>query len=266
MSRAATRRTLARATAISVVAIAGMVQLSGTGQPVTAQPHSSWQTIAAPPLSPRTDALGVRVGHRVLVLGGRAAGGAALRDGASYDVETGRWRHLRTPVALTSADAAVAAAGVAVVRHVGAAGVAWWSFDPTPGAWTRLRGVPAGAAAPYAFGSEVYALAGRRVVLFSVALDRWTPLPPDPWRPALSHGRVTAGRDGTVVTGRPGVSRSVVADRWDGTRWRRTTRGPVVPTGPTLLPAGADRRTATTVPLSGRLLVVSRGRAWIHTP
>ena len=73
MSRGTTRRALARCTGVLAVAIAAMVQLSGTGQPVTAQPHSSWQTIAAPPLSERSDALGFRVAHRVLVVGGRGA-------------------------------------------------------------------------------------------------------------------------------------------------------------------------------------------------
>ena len=264
MSRGTTRRVLARLAGISAVAIAGMVQLSGTGQPVTAQPHDSWQSIAVPPLSARTDALGVRVGHRVLVLGGRGPAGTALRDGASYDVQTGRWRRLPTPVGLTSSDRAAAAAGVALVRHTGATGVTWWAFDPTPGTWTRLREVPRGAAAPFAFGSEVYAIAGRRVVVFSVALDRWTTLPPDPLRPAFHGLRVGVSRAGTVVTGHIRAG-GLVADRWSGTRWERVQAslgGPHV--GP-LLPAGVARRGATVVPLAGRLLVVNRGQAWIHT-
>ena len=249
---------------ISAVAVAGMVQLSGTGQPVTAQPHDSWQSIAAPPLSARTDALGVRVGHRVLVLGGRGPAGTALRDGASYDVETGRWRRLPTPLGLTSSDRAVAAAGVALVRHTGATGVTWWAFDPTPGTWARLRGVPRGAGAPFALGSEVYAIAGRRVVVFSVALDRWTPLPPDLLRPALRGRRVSVSRAGTVVSGHAGCC-GLVADRFSGTRWERAQASPGGhPVGPRL-PVGVARRGATVVPLAGRLLVVSRGQAWIHT-
>ena len=264
MERRTARRALARAVTVSVVATAGMVLLSGTGQPVTAQPHSSWQAIAAPPLSPRTAALGVRVGHRVLVLGGRDAAGSALGDGAAYDVQTGRWRHLRAPVGLTRSDRAAAAAGVLVVRRATQGKASWWAFDPTGWIWNRLRGVPAGARAPTAFGSEVYAVAGRHVVVFSVAIDRWTGLPADPLRPALHHRRVTAGRQGTAVTGRAG--RAQVTDTWDGTRWRRTAAALPGAQTRALLPAGVDRRTATSVQLGGRLLVVSRGHAWIHSP
>ena len=184
-------------------------------------------------------------------------------------MQTGRWRKVRAPAGLTSSDEAVAAAGVAVVRDAGPAGARWWAFDPTPGTWRRLTGVPAGATAPEAFGSEVYALAGRRVVVYSVALDRWTPLSPDPLRPALVHRQVGASRAGTVVTGRAGAAGALVADRWDGTRWRRTSAAPTPATPPGLppdIPPGVDRRTSTVVPLGGRLLVVSRGVAWIHSP
>jgi hypothetical protein len=264
MERRTARRALARAVTVSAVATAGMVLLSGTGQPVTAQPHSSWQAVAPPPLSSRADALGVRVGHRVLLLGGRDTADVALGDGAAYDVQTGRWRHLPTPVGLSSADRAAAAAGVVVVRHAAQGGASWWAFDPTPGTWTRLRGVPTGAQAPTAFGSEVYAVAGPHVVVFSVAIDRWTALPADPLRPALRHRKVTAGRHGTVVTGRAGPVRA--ADTWDGTRWRRTAADLPAAGTATLLPAGVDRSTATAVRLGGRVLVLAGGHAWIHSP
>lgn len=264
MSSSTTRRVLARAAVVALGAVVGMVLLSGSGQPVTAQTHASWQPIAAPPLSVRTDALGVLVGHRVLVLGGRGADGVPLRDGASYDVHTGRWRHLRTPLALTAADDAVAAAGVAVVRHAGPTSATWWVFDPTPGTWIRLRGVPDRAGAPAAFGSEVYAIAGRHVVVFSVALDRWTPLPDDPHRPALTGRRVAASRVGIVVTGHVPGSSAVVQDRWDGLSWHRDHTVSAAPPEKGPLPAGVAASGATRVRADGRWLVVARGRAWIR--
>lgn len=264
MSGGTTRRVLTRAAVVALGAVVGMVLLSGTGQPVTAQTHASWQPIAGPPLSVRNDALGVLVGHRVLVLGGRGAEGVPLPDGASYDVHTGRWHHLRTPIALTAADNAVAAAGVAVVRHAGPRSTTWWAFDPTPGIWTRLRGVPAGAGAPTAFGSEVYAIAGQHVVVFSVALDRWTPLPVDRHRPSLTGRRVAASRAGIVVTGHAPGSAAVVEDRWDGLTWHRHRGGTAPHPERRPLPAGVAASGATRVRADGQWLVVSSARAWIR--
>ncbi len=264
MSGGTTRRVLARAAVVALGAVVGMVLLSGSGQPVTAQPHASWQPIAAPPLSVRTDALGFLVGHRLLVLGGRGAEGVPLRDGASYDVHTGRWRHLRTPLALTAADDAVAAAGVAVVRQAGPTSATWWVFDPTPGTWARLRGVPDGAGAPVAFGSEVYAIAGRHVVVFSVALDRWTPLPVDRHRPSLTARHVAASRAGIVVTGHARGSSAVVLDRWNGVAWHRTRSVSATHHEPGPLPAGVAATGAIRVRVGGQWLVVAGARAWIR--
>ena len=123
-------------------AAVGAVLLSGSDQPVTAHVFARWQQLATPPLSPRTDALGVHVGHRVLVLGGRQ--GSVLRDGATYDLRTGMWRHLRMPVAVTDRDHAVAAAGVAVLRHARPGRPAtWWRYDPRIDVWSRMRHLPA---------------------------------------------------------------------------------------------------------------------------
>jgi|1186.fasta_scaffold96410_2 hypothetical protein len=271
MTRPSAPRVTSRALATLLGAVVGVVLLSGSDQPVTAHPYPRWQALAAPPLSPRTDALGVRIGQRVLVLGGVRSGTHRLRDGAAYDLRTGIWHRLRTPVPVTDRDDVVVAAGVAVLRHVRTGQAAsWWSCDPGGrGRWARLRHLPARLSAqPSAFGSEVYALSGRRVVVYSVLLGRWTRLPADPLRPVLRDGRVTASVAGTVVHGYAGRSRAAVADRWDGLAWHRTrdTASGAAGTAADLLPAGVPRRGATSIPVGTRLVVVSGNHAWIHTP
>ena len=225
-------RVMGRVLVTLLGAAVGAVLMSGSDQPVTAHAYPRWQELAAPPLAPRSDALGVRVGHRVLVLGGVGSHGVALRDGASYDLRTGTWRRVVTPVATTTRDVAVAAAGVAVLRH------ARYRADGRvvavrPSVATCGRGCTRylrSASAPSAFRSEVYAVAGRHVEVYSVQLGRWTPLPADPVRPRLTHGRVRASLHGTIVTGYAGESRSLVADRWDGLSWHRVPRLAAGPT------------------------------------
>jgi hypothetical protein len=247
--------------ALLVVTAAGVAVLSGSGQPVTAHAYPHRQELPAPPITPRTHALGVHAGHRVLVLGGSRPGVPALRDGAAYDLRTGRWRPLRTPLAVTDRDTAVVASGVVVLQHRGSEGAGlWWRYAVRQDAWSRLRHLPAHLHAPSAFGSEVYALSGRRVVVYSVQLGRWTRLAPDPLRPVLRHATVAASRGGTVVTGLTTAHpRRPIADRWDGIRWRR---GPA-PGSPSVT---APRDGSTRVRVGGRTVVVRGGRAWIRLP
>jgi hypothetical protein len=255
------RRTLCRALVVALAAALGAVLLSGSDQPVTANSYPHWQELPAPPLAARTHALGVPVGHRVLVLGGHRDGTAMLRGGASYDLRTGAWSRVRTPVAVSDHDAAVAAGGVVVMRHRRPGLPAtWWRYDVRRDAWSRMRDLPRRLSTPSAFGSEVYAVSGRRVVVYSVQLGRWTALPADPDRPALDHATVAASRDGTIVTGHtPGRPHRVLADRWDGLRWQRSR---VTSTEEvTAAPDGATR-----VRLGGRTLVVRDGHAWIRLP
>lgn len=251
------RRVLWRMLVTLLLAAAGASFLSGSGQPVTAVPYPRWQEIAPPPLSPRADALGIQVGHRVLVLGGPGPAGA--RDGAAYDVHTGLWRRLRSPIPVTDSDRAAVAAGVVVLRHERPGRRAsWWRYDVRLGTWTRMRHLPPHLGGPTAFASEVYALSGRRVVVYSVQLGRWTPLTRDPLRPALRRARVSVSRAGTVVTGTTGPRSRAVADRWDGLRWRRSAAAP-------LLQGGAAGR-GIRLDVGGRTFVVRRGRAWIRLP
>lgn len=255
------RRAMTRAGATLLAALLGAALLSGSDQPVTAQSLSHWQELARPPLTPRTHSLGVHVRHQVLVLGGVRPGLPKLRSGAAYEVRTGRWRSLRTPVALSDRDTAVVAAGIVVVRHLRHRRPAtWWRYDVRQDAWSRLGGLTFRLSHPTSFGSEVYALSRRRVYVYSVQLDRWTPFPPDPFRPLLLDRTITASLTGTLVTGHPaGHPDRLLADRWDGLRWHRSRSTSAPPV--TAPPDGATR-----VRIGGRTLVVRGGRAWIRLP
>jgi hypothetical protein len=123
-----------------------------------------------------------------------------------------------------------------------------------------MRDLPPRLTAPSAFGSEVYAMSGPRVVVYSVQLGRWARLPIDRSRPTLRHATVTASREGTVVTGHlPDHPHRVFADRWDGLRWHRGRETSIQEV--TAPPDGATR-----VHLGGRTLVVRDGQAWIRLP
>lgn len=256
MSRRTTRRVLAWVAGVPLGAVVGMVLLSGSGQPVTAHAYPHWQPIAPPPLSPRTDPLGVHVGHWVLLLGGRH-GASRPRDGAAYDLRTGIWRHLPTPVALSGRDVSVAVGRALVVGSGQGAGSSWWYLDPGRQAWSRMTGVPAPLRAPSAFAGALYALSGRRVEVYSTQLDRWTTLPPDRLTPPLHGTRVTASRTGTTVSGR--AAGRLVADRWDGLRWTRSAATPApAPSGH----SGGEVR----LDVGGRVFLVRDDRAWIRLP
>jgi hypothetical protein len=246
-------RLLTRALATVVSVFFGVALLSGTGQPVGAHTYPRWQELAAPPFAPQMRSLAVQAGSRVLVLGGGSDGPG---DGAAYDLRTGRWQRLRPPMAVTDRDTAVYAAGVVVLRHVGSGQTRWWRYEPGRDTWSPLGRLPARLSAPSAFRSEVYALSGRRVVVYSVQLDRWTSLPADGHRPALRDRSVTASRRGTVVVGR--ADGRWTADRWDGLRWHRSTTTPREATPPT---GGSTR-----LDLGGRLFVVRGDRAWLRLP
>jgi hypothetical protein len=253
------RRAGYRAGAVVLASIVGAALLSGSDQPVTANSYPHWQALPSPPLAARTHALGVAAGHRVLVLGGLRAG-RPVHGGAAYDLRTGIWRRVTTPMAVTDADSATVAAGVVVVRHPRPGGSSWWRYDVREGTWSRMRDVPPRLSVPSAFGSEVYAVSGRRVGVYSVQLRRWTMLPADPRSPALRDATVAASRAGTVVTGRlPGSHGRLVADRWDGVRWHRSRVQAAAPV--TAPPSGETR-----VSLGGRTLVVEGDRAWIRLP
>src|SRR5262245_3838806 len=256
------RRTGCRVLATLVAALAGAVLLSGSDQPVRAQPYPHWQELPAPPLSPRLDRIGVQLGHRLIVLGGRG--------GAIYDLQTGVWRPLRTPVPVSRRDQVVTAAGVAVLRHPRAGRTAsWWILHPRSDTWSRMRHLPSRlSGSPSAFGSEVYVLSERRVAVYSTQLGRWTRLPADRLRPVLKDARVTASAAGTVVRGYAGRSRTPFTDRWNGVAWQRTPAGAAdrEAGGTWLLPPGVPRHGATSIRVGTRLVVVSGSHAWIHTP
>jgi hypothetical protein len=235
------RRLLAGAAAAAVsVAVGG--SLVGTGRVAVGPSHGqgAWRELPAPPLSPRADAVSVWTGREVIVLGGDSdpcppnadcqSAPRELRDGAAYDPATGAWRAIPpSPVPVGPGDRLVAADGVAVLRHWRPHGSSWFTYEPDHNRWSRIGGVPTGVGdLPSAIGPRVYAPVGRRVAVYDVKRFRWALLPPDRNRPALAQRRVTATAEGPVVTGfdatRPNDGRSpsiVLADVWDGSRWRR---------------------------------------------
>jgi hypothetical protein len=153
-----------------------------------------------------------------------------LRDGAAYDPGTNSWRVIApAPVAVGPGDRLVAADGVVVLRSARPHGSIWFTYEPDLDRWSRIDGVPAGVGdQPSAIGPRVYVTAGRRVAVYDVGRLRWSLLPPDPIRPALTERTVTATGAGPVVTGvdstRPNDGRTpslLLADVWDGSSWRR---------------------------------------------
>jgi hypothetical protein len=236
------RRLAVGVAALAVLAVALGGTLLGTGRVSVGPSHSSgdWRELPSPPLSPRANALAVWTGAEVVVIGGEehpcppgadcARSPDELSDGAAYDPETDAWRAIApAPVAVGPGDRLVAAGGVVILRHWREHGSGWFGYDPRADAWSRITPPPTDVGdLPSALGSQVYAVAGRHVVVYDVHADAWTLLPADEIEPALSQRRVTATPVGPVVTGvdatRPndGTTPSLVlADRWDGSQWRR---------------------------------------------
>ncbi len=237
------RRLAVAAAAVAVVAVAVGGSLVGTGR-VTIGPSGDtghWRELPAAPLSPRADALGAWTGHEVIVLGGVAnecppnadncAGptDAPMRDGAAYDPATNTWRRIAdAPVAVGPGDRLVAAGGSVILRHWREKGSDWFEYDPRVNDWTSIApGMDVGDL-PSAYGSKVYAIAGKHVLVFEVDQGRWHSLPADPIRPRLTQRRVTATPYGPVITGYDSsqpqdgtVANPVIADLYDGSSWRR---------------------------------------------
>jgi hypothetical protein len=238
----ARRRLVVGAAAVVVVAVAVGGTLVGTDRISVGPSHTigHWRELPTPPLTPRADAQGVWTGREVVVVGGEtdpcppnADCGVAsdeLRDGAAYDPTTNSWRPIPpAPVPVGPGDRLVMADGVVVLRHALPHGSSWFTYEPDHNRWSPIDGVPRGVGdLPSAIGPRVYAPTGRRVAVYDVTRFRWSLLPPDRIRPALTQRRVTATSVGPVVTGldstQPNDGRTpsvVLADVWDGRAWHR---------------------------------------------
>jgi hypothetical protein len=236
------RRLSVGAAAGAVIAVAVGGTLLGTGH-VSVGPSDDrghWRELPAPPLSPRADAQAVWTGAEVLVVGGEnhpcppgadcAVISDDIRDGAAYDPGTDTWHRIAdAPVPVTAGDRLVEAGGQVVLRHERDGGSDWFVYDPDADDWSRIPDVPDGIGdPPSAIGTNVYAMVGHRVAVYSVGPSDWTLLPPDPIQPALAQRAVTATDVGPVVTGvdstQPNDGRTpslLLADVWDGSHWRR---------------------------------------------
>ncbi|MFC4045518.1 hypothetical protein ACFO1B_44510 [Dactylosporangium siamense] len=164
----------------------------------------SWAAVAAGPLSPRHDALGVWDGRRFVVVGGSAgvpcppqadcAPTPALTDGAAYDPAAGTWQPIpAAPVPLGPGDQLVAAGGrlYALTRDaafLGYDGAAWTTLPSPPGAGQLLDagGTPVLVAGTDEHGATVDAA-------FDAAKGAWRVLPDDPLGPSFNRMAVWAG-------------------------------------------------------------------------
>jgi Galactose oxidase, central domain len=163
-----------------------------------------WRRLAAAPLSPRVGHSAVWTGNRLLVWGGRVAGGGARADGAAYDPAGDRWSRLPpAPVAGRFGHAAV---------------------------WTGSELLVWGGLRPVRSGTSEVALADGAA--YQPATRRWRPIAPAPFAgdtalwtgtELLAFGRVGAG---------PAARLGVAAYRPPSGRWRRLEASP--------LPAGDE--------------------------
>ncbi len=241
-ARMRTRRRLALGAAAAVVAaVAVGGTLIGTGRVTVTPSHSMghWRQLPTPPLSPRAYAVSVWTGREAVFVGGEehpcppnadcALAASGRSDGAAYDPETDTWRRISpAPVPVDSGDRLLAAGGRVVLRHYPRSGhpASWWVYDPAADSWGRAAQPPRGTRdLPSSYGSLVYEVDGRRVVVYDVRTDTWSSLPRDPGASVLIRRRVTATPAGPVLTGLPAYNGlgpdTVLADLYDGHRWRR---------------------------------------------
>jgi hypothetical protein len=235
-----TRRRLAVGLAAAAsVAVAVGGTLVGTGH-VAIGPsggQGSWRRLPTPPLSPRADALAVWTGKEVVVVGGDThpcppnadcLASRGRHDGAAYDPGTRTWRRIApAPVQVGPGDRLVSAAGRVILRHQRPHGSRLLVYDPAADRWSEVPALLDDL--PSAIGDDVYGLRHGRVVVYDATRGVWDhSIPRDAITPRLVERRVTATAYGPVVSGydssRPhdGTSASVVvADVFDGTRWRR---------------------------------------------
>jgi hypothetical protein len=202
----------------------------------------TWIRLPSPPLAPRTDALAVWTGSRVIVLGGhtdmRSSSEPVYGDGAAYDPATGDWTHIAAPAgapagqldfvgALQSGHLLYAFApwtGVSANHHY-VSGVDTFAYDLGSGSWRTVRSGPiSGAPVEMDWTGRYFLLQfetpGRSGVpgcsLCSGSLHSYL------WDPLSGAGRLTQ-----VPFGPYGVVWA-----WTGNALLALDNGPVVGTGP----------------------------------
>lgn len=210
-----------------------------------------WERLQDAPLSPRTDAIVERLGHRVIVVGGRETYDCSgqktcvpppsLFDGATYNLETDQWTVIADPI--TDSSKTAISGGEAVVSgdrlyllsdvprriHEYDAGKDAWTSFPRP---------------PHTYrGPDTWAATDRFVYLTrsdnvpDTGIDRlnlrtktWTTLPPSPHGPRLSLRTLLPTRGGLVVAGSPvddgAKVMPPVVERFRNGRWSRFTPAP----------------------------------------
>jgi hypothetical protein len=251
-SRIRTRRTVAAIglTGAMVVAIAvassWLSSIRESSQP--ASPIGQWHTLPAPPLSPRSNALGLWTGHEVLYIGGdtqpcapvvscdaqvvNPAGPGtehATRTGAAYNPTTNSWRTISpAPGYVDGGTQAVYADNHTFLDTTRG----WFSYSIAHDTWKKFTPRWDPGEGLSVLGSRIMGLSHGQVVVYDVVTGAWTTYPVDPIRPRLGGPIVTATSSGPVLAGydstKPyGVHHApqTLVDTWDGHRWRRLTPG-----------------------------------------
>ena len=254
--RGRTRRLTGGLVALSAAAVVAVALLATALVPSRPAPAATparpvdalrgWTVLPAAPLSPRSLPVTVSVGTQALVIGGdagpvcppnadcvRPAGYEALRDGAAYDVATGRWHRLAdAPLPIYGGRPAVVAGVVHLLvgrdgTHLG--------YDVAADRWSRLPDPPGSEGhrptALVAAGDRLIAYSGvtdRPDLLYDPAARTWSALPKSPLEPAFDRQYVWTGRSLVLLAAAdvpqpggasPSFQRAAVLDL-DSRRWR----------------------------------------------
>ncbi|MCY1137094.1 hypothetical protein OWR29_03725 [Actinoplanes sp. Pm04-4] len=254
--------TAVAAVACGVLALAGCAQ---PAEPAAEEAAEGWQQVAAGPLSPREQALGLWTGREVLLIGGSdappcppnascAVNPAPLTDAAALDPATGLWRPIAAPPApVLGAQGVVIGSTVYVLPYQPRAALLGYRVDQDK--WSQLAAPPTftGGYGLVAAGDRLVAYSGSdengpdRDYLFDPATKKWTALPDDPLGAGFDRHLAWGGRELLLFDHKlvpnpnadgPALTRVAALDLDRGT-WRKLPDLPMLSTGPWLA-AGAE--------------------------
>lgn len=221
----------------------------GDGDPAPAP--ADWTRLPEPPLSPRTGGVAGWTGSEAIFVGGETDNlcppGADCsrrttyaRDGAAYNPVRDRWRQIpEAPVAVAAhTPHTMLGDNLVIVGDDGS----WHAYDASDDRWRGLPEPPQQPPDPLSVGPSLSALDGRvytigrtAVQVLDLAKGIWSALPASPAQPQLEQHYVTATPEGVVVVGadstapNDGIKPSyLLAEIWDGERWRRLERSDIL--------------------------------------
>lgn len=234
------RITSAGVAALVVALIAIPLTLWDRGAETPSPPSTggSWEEVTPAPLTPRSSALVLAAGDKVLVLGGLGVAGCGseqgcerLTDAAVYEPGTDTWQ-LLGPIPFFVTD-------TQQVQRVGDSYVVlernrWWRYDVAEDQWSRLS-TPAEIRPDEITGltasdSQLFVVGGDptdQIHVFDVDGEAWSTLPPSTVQPTLerrlltytSRGLVVFGADTTAPPDDPFDFPEVFGQLFDGEQW-----------------------------------------------